>query len=216
MSDVVFEDSGHVFLQALMSMKRPAGQFNEGSAHLGEYTLGVADQQTRLPAPPIAHDDKLLAVLRRRGDVCARAGAGGGVDCAIGGAGGATVAAIAAVEEGSRAVLAPEVVVVLHGLHGHGWREGKGQGCVECRGKVCFSSGFFSYLMNKFCVVGMLFGELMCCKPTSGADGGDGQHSAVDRATPNFNRSHVRFTCLVPQALLPSHVFQQSLFYAQN
>lgn len=143
MSDVVFEDGGHVFLETSMSVQCPATRFSGRNAHLGEYALGVADQQTRLPAPSIAHDDKLLAVLRRRGDVCARAGAGGGVDCAIGGSGGAPVAAIAAVEEGSRAVLAPEVVVVLHGLHGHGGREGEGQGCVECRRKVCFSSEFF-------------------------------------------------------------------------
>lgn len=45
--------------------------------HFWEISLAVANQQARLAAPAIAHDDEFLAVLWRRRNVCPRARSGG-------------------------------------------------------------------------------------------------------------------------------------------
>lgn len=126
--DVVFEDCGYVSLRQ-WSASSGTRRFvvSVCSTHLGEDSLAVADEETRLATSTVADHHELLAVLWRCSDVCARAARGSRVHCAIGPSCASSVVAIGArccEGAGAGTVFAADVVVVLDSLHRHdGWRD---------------------------------------------------------------------------------------------
>lgn len=113
--DVVLEDCGYVSLSRESAIVAIERKFSE-CTYLREYSLAVADQKARLSASTVSDHDELLAVLRRRRDVCARAARGSRVHCAVGSPGAPSVVAVGTCVVGAGvAVLAMDIVVILHG-----------------------------------------------------------------------------------------------------
>jgi hypothetical protein len=128
--DVVFEDCGYVSLRQ-WSISSDTKRFVSSacSTHLRENALTVADEETRLATSTVADHYKLLAVLWRCRDVCARAARGSRVHCAIGPSGASSVVAVCArccERAGAGTVFAADVVVILDGLHRHDERRHRG------------------------------------------------------------------------------------------
>jgi cytochrome c553 len=125
--DVVFEDCRYVSLERRSVSFNTRRSVASACTYLWEDALAVADQETSLATSTIADHHKLLAVLRWRRDVCARAARGSRVYCAIRSSGASSVVAVCArccKRSGAGTVFAADVVVVLDGLHRHdGWRD---------------------------------------------------------------------------------------------
>jgi hypothetical protein len=84
-----------------------------------KYPLRIADQKTSLPTSAIAHNNELLAILWRCRNVGPGARRSSGIDCAVRASVRSSIT-LAAIEKRSRAVLAPEVIVALYRVNGHG------------------------------------------------------------------------------------------------
>lgn len=71
--DVVFKDSRDVFLiiscQTALENRKSRGPAAKKTTHLGEVSLGIADQQTRFSTSAVAHHDKLFRICWRLCDV---------------------------------------------------------------------------------------------------------------------------------------------------